>query len=100
MSLAHGGHYTKQPLALTPGAGGPPLEPFPTPFADSGRATQSQAFVFEAISTTTLTLLRTRVEDALVRWEPRISVERVSALPSVWRTPLMTAVNIHSLQLL
>ncbi|MFC7724184.1 GPW/gp25 family protein [Nocardioides sp. GCM10028917] len=42
-----------------------------------------RAFVFEAISTTTLTLLRTRVEDALVRWEPRIRVERVEvALPS------------------
>lgn len=41
-----------------------------------------RAFVFEAISTTTLTLLRTRVEDALVRWEPRIRVERVEvALP-------------------
>jgi phage baseplate assembly protein W len=41
-----------------------------------------RAFVFEAISTTTLTLLRTRVEDALVRWEPRITVERVEvALP-------------------
>jgi phage baseplate assembly protein W len=42
-----------------------------------------RAFVFEAISTTTLTLLRTRVEDALIRWEPRISVERVEvALPN------------------
>jgi hypothetical protein len=41
-----------------------------------------RAFVFESISTTTLTLLRTRVEDALVRWEPRIRVERVEvALP-------------------
>jgi len=41
-----------------------------------------RAFVFETISTTTLTLLRTRVEDALVRWEPRIRVERVEvALP-------------------
>jgi phage baseplate assembly protein W len=38
-----------------------------------------QAFVFEPISTTTLTLLRARVEEALVRWEPRIDVERVEA---------------------
>ena len=38
-----------------------------------------KAFVFEPISTTTLTLLRARVEEALVRWEPRISVERVEA---------------------
>jgi hypothetical protein len=37
------------------------------------------AFVFEPISTTTLTLLRSRVEEALVRWEPRITVERVEA---------------------
>ena len=38
-----------------------------------------KAFVFEPISTTTLTLLRSRVEEALVRWEPRINVERVEA---------------------
>jgi phage baseplate assembly protein W len=37
------------------------------------------AFVFEPISTTTLTLLRARVEEALVRWEPRIRVGRVDA---------------------
>jgi uncharacterized protein len=42
-----------------------------------------RAFVFESVSNSTLTLLRSRVEDALVRWEPRITVERVEAgLPS------------------
>lgn len=37
-----------------------------------------RAFVFETISTTTLSLLRHRVEEALVRWEPRIRVESVT----------------------
>jgi phage baseplate assembly protein W len=34
-------------------------------------------FVFEPVSTTTLTLVRTRVFNALTDWEPRIEVERV-----------------------
>ncbi len=43
-----------------------------------------RAFVFETISTTTLAMLRHRVEEALVRWEPRIVVESVDVdLPSV-----------------
>lgn len=37
-----------------------------------------RAFVFEPISTTTLEALRKRVEEALIDWEPRIDVERVS----------------------
>lgn len=42
-----------------------------------------RAFVFETVSTTTLSLLRHRVEEALVRWEPRIDVEAVRIdLPS------------------
>ena len=41
-----------------------------------------RAFVFESITTTNLSLLRHRVEDALVRWEPRIDVASVTvALP-------------------
>jgi phage baseplate assembly protein W len=36
--------------------------------------------VFEAISTTTLTEIETRVEEALATFEPRIDVTRVSAL--------------------
>jgi uncharacterized protein len=53
-----------------------------------------RAFVFEAISTTTLTLLRTRVEDALVRWEPRVKVERVVvALPQRSSTQLNISVD-------
>jgi uncharacterized protein len=35
-------------------------------------------FVFESISTTTLALLRHRVTEALVRWEPRIDVDGVT----------------------
>jgi len=36
-----------------------------------------RSFVFESISTTTMALLRHRVEDALVTWEPRIDVTKV-----------------------
>jgi hypothetical protein len=34
-------------------------------------------FVFEPINTTTLSLIRHRVEEALIAWEPRIRVEEV-----------------------
>jgi uncharacterized protein len=34
-------------------------------------------FVFESISTTTIELLKKRVEEALIDWEPRIDVEKV-----------------------
>lgn len=34
-------------------------------------------FVFEPLSTTLLALIRTRVHEALVDWEPRIEVEQV-----------------------
>ena len=36
-------------------------------------------FLFEPINTTTLALLRHRVEESLVTWEPRIRVEIVEA---------------------
>lgn len=36
-----------------------------------------QALVFEPLSTTTMALVRHRVEEALVTWEPRIDLERV-----------------------
>lgn len=35
------------------------------------------AFVFEPVNTTTLALIKTRVEEALIDWEPRIDVEEV-----------------------
>jgi uncharacterized protein len=35
-------------------------------------------FVFEPVNTTTMALLQTRVQTALVAWEPRIDVEAVS----------------------
>lgn len=41
-----------------------------------------QDFVFEPISTTTLALIRNRVQAALVDWEPRIDVEDVSITPN------------------
>lgn len=34
-------------------------------------------FVFEPINTTTLALIRHRVEEALVTWEPRIRIETI-----------------------
>ena len=53
-----------------------------------------RAFVFESISTTTLTLLRTRVEDALIKWEPRINVERVEvALPGSLRNQVNISID-------
>ena len=48
-----------------------------------------RAFVFESVSTTTLTLLKSRVEEALVRWEPRIDIQRVDVtLPTSLRNRL------------
>jgi uncharacterized protein len=35
-------------------------------------------FVFEPISTTTMHQLQTRVQEALVQWEPRIDVQQVN----------------------
>lgn len=35
-------------------------------------------FLFEPINTTTLALIKTRVEEALIDWEPRIIVENVA----------------------
>jgi phage baseplate assembly protein W len=35
------------------------------------------AFVFEPINTTTMALVQTRVQEALIAWEPRIDVEQV-----------------------
>ena len=34
-------------------------------------------FVFEPVNTTTMTRVRTRVQEALVTWEPRIDMEQV-----------------------
>jgi phage baseplate assembly protein W len=35
------------------------------------------AFVFEPVNPTTMAQVKTRVEDALINWEPRIDVEEV-----------------------
>ena len=37
------------------------------------------AFVFEPVSAATLEGIRRRVQDALIDWEPRIDIERVTA---------------------
>jgi phage baseplate assembly protein W len=39
-------------------------------------------FVFEPINTTTLALIRHRVEESLVTWEPRIQLETVDVVPA------------------
>lgn len=39
------------------------------------------AFVFEPLNETTKQLIKTRVEEALIDWEPRIDVEEVSVTP-------------------
>jgi uncharacterized protein len=38
-------------------------------------------FLFEPINSTTIEKLRTRVEESLVAWEPRIDVKKVSVKP-------------------
>lgn len=40
-----------------------------------------KSFVFEPVNTSTLALVKTRVEEALVDWEPRINVEAVKVQP-------------------
>ncbi|MEJ1961447.1 MAG: GPW/gp25 family protein [Gammaproteobacteria bacterium] len=39
-------------------------------------------FLFEPINTTTLALLKHRIEESLINWEPRIRVEVVELTPS------------------
>jgi uncharacterized protein len=39
-------------------------------------------FLFEPINTTTLALIRHRVEEALVTWEPRIRIEAIDVEPN------------------
>jgi phage baseplate assembly protein W len=50
-------------------------------------------FVFEPVSTTTFALVRQRVEDALVQWEPRIDVRDVRVSPSSTRNELLIQVD-------
>jgi phage baseplate assembly protein W len=40
-----------------------------------------ERLLFEPINTTTMALVKHRVEQALIRWEPRIDVEEVSVAP-------------------
>ncbi len=40
------------------------------------------AFLFEPVNTTTLALLKNRVQEALTDWEPRIDLDEVSVTPA------------------
>lgn len=40
------------------------------------------SFIFEPVSVTTMELVRTRVEESLIDWEPRIDVEEVKVTTS------------------
>ena len=52
------------------------------------------AFVFEPLSETTRQLVKTRVEEALVDWEPRIDVEEVRvAIDLAERNKLLITIN-------
>lgn len=50
-------------------------------------------FVFESISTTTIELLKKRVEEALIDWEPRIDVERVEVKDERTRGRLLVSLD-------
>lgn len=39
-------------------------------------------FLYEPINTTTMALIRHRVEEALITWEPRIRLELIEVLPA------------------
>lgn len=47
------------------------------------------AFVFEPLNQTTCQLVKTRVEESLVEWEPRIDVERITVRPGGERNQLL-----------
>jgi phage baseplate assembly protein W len=52
------------------------------------------AFVFEPLNETTQQSVKTRVEEALVDWEPRIDVEEVRvAIDSAERNKLLITIN-------
>lgn len=50
-------------------------------------------FVFESINTTTIELLKKRVEEALIDWEPRIDVERVEVKDERTRGRLLVSLD-------
>jgi hypothetical protein len=52
-----------------------------------------QRFVFEPVSTTTLALVRQRVEEALVTWEPRIDVRDVRVTSNAARNELLIQID-------
>ena len=53
-------------------------------------------FVFESISTTTITRIRKRVRDALIDWEPRIDVDEVTVEPDrAEQGKLLVSIQYH-----
>lgn len=52
--------------------------------------------LFEPVNTTTMSLVRHRVEQALIAWEPRIEVQEVRVEPDV-SAPGKLFINIHYL---
>jgi len=55
------------------------------------------AFVFEPVSVTTMELVRTRVEEALIDWEPRIDVQQVRVSAALLEAGKPVAVDAESL---
>ncbi|MEO1614989.1 MAG: GPW/gp25 family protein [Planctomycetota bacterium] len=52
-----------------------------------------RSFLFEPVNTSTLELVRQRVEDSLIDWERRIDLERVSVIPGEQRNLLLIEVD-------
>lgn len=52
-----------------------------------------ETFVFEPVNPTTIAMVRTRVEEALVDWEPRILVEAVAVTTAAERNTLLIDVT-------
>ena len=55
------------------------------------------AFMFEPVSVTTMELVRTRVEESLIDWEPRIDVEQVTVTSASVETGRPVPVDVDSL---
>lgn len=54
-----------------------------------------RSFLFEPVNTTTLELVRQRVENSLIDWERRIDLDRVQVTPGEDRNLLLIEVDYH-----
>lgn len=52
-----------------------------------------KSFVFGPVNQTTMRQVQTRVQDALIKWEPRIDVEQVKVTVDSGRNTLLVAVT-------